>query len=125
MLIFRRYINEEQAKLSSKGVAAIQHVKSEEEEHRACIRINDAWNAEIAKVRDERLLAGRAAIKEKALQDLIQFEEKQKQVLESAEAIVKSEKVSDVTAQTSIMHSCVFEHSKKFLVSPVDVSRDQ
>lgn len=54
-------------------------VQVEEEDFEMCSAINDQWNANVAKLREARLDIEREVRKEKALQEIISREEKQKE----------------------------------------------
>lgn len=76
------------------AIEVIEEQKQKErEEYEHCTKENEIWNAEVAKLREERLELQRKETRDKILQTMIDHEEQQKQLFEQAEAFVRQEKV--------------------------------
>lgn len=75
--------------------------KAEEEDFQTCKAINDNWNANVAKIREARLIAEREASREEALQEMIKIEEKQETLKKLADEEIKKFKEEVVTFITA------------------------
>lgn len=70
--------------------------RKELEQHANCIKINDLWNAEVAKIREVRLAKEEVERDEKIVQKMIDHDRKQKEFLDKFDAHVRKEKVSTI-----------------------------
>uniref|UniRef100_A0A1B6L7S0 Small ribosomal subunit protein mS26 n=1 Tax=Graphocephala atropunctata TaxID=36148 RepID=A0A1B6L7S0_9HEMI len=83
----------EQLRAQTTGIEVIEERRQRALEHHAnCVRENELWNAEVAKLREERQ-AREAAIREKEIQAaLAEHEREQKILMEQIDASIRREK---------------------------------
>ncbi|KAL1122506.1 hypothetical protein AAG570_002837 [Ranatra chinensis] len=72
MKSIRYYFTQRAVKLATGPEVVAEHKRLEEEDHSNCIRLNDEWNAEVALLREERIMREKEAKHEailKAVED--------------------------------------------------------
>jgi len=97
MRSLREYFKEQLAAQST-GAEVIEERKQKEiEQHKWCIKENEKWNIEIAKLREERLAKDAVAREEKILQKILAHEKMQSEMLDEINATVRREKEASKT----------------------------
>lgn len=91
--------------------------RKEKEEYDCCVKENEMWNAEVAKLREARLAKKEKETREEILRHLMEHEEQQKQLFEQAEAFVRQEKES---SRTFITVDNIDEAIERALANPID-----
>lgn len=94
--LFRQYFKE-QLMAQTTGPEVLEEQKRKAlEQHANCIKINDLWNAEVAKMREVRLAKEEAERDKRIEQKMIDHDRKHKEFLVQFDAHVRKEKVSTV-----------------------------
>ncbi|XP_049964352.1 probable 28S ribosomal protein S26, mitochondrial [Schistocerca serialis cubense] len=88
----RAFLKQELEKSASASEQAQEELRREREQHVLCMKENDAWNVEVAKLRAVRLAKQELAEKEAILDAIIKHEQQEKEYLEKVEDIVSKEK---------------------------------
>lgn len=88
----RAFLKAELDKSASASEQAQEEIRKEKEQHILCMKENDAWNAEVAKLRAVRLAKQELVEKEAILDAIIKHEQQEKEYLEEVEDIISKEK---------------------------------
>lgn len=91
--------------------------RKEKEDYDRCVKENEMWNAEVAKLRESRLAKQEKETREEILRHLMEHEEQQKQLFEQAEAFVRQEKER---SRTFITLDNIDEAIERALANPID-----
>lgn len=108
----------EKTKSQTTALDVIEEQKQkEQEDYNRCVKENEIWNAEVAKLREARLEKEQQDTREKILQSLMQHKEQQKLLFTQAEIFVRQEKEK---SKTFITAENIDEAIERALVNHVD-----